>query len=373
VDDLNTVHFDRVICDEGHALKNGYGTRRFTELARINSVNRWILSGTPVQNKTADYINLVSFISADGITGRQEALDAAHKLILRRVVRDVRDTVDTFPEEPPRHFVHPVTMRDGGEEKDVFDRLVSRFKDAIEEQVSQWVVLELYLRIRQFLAYPQIYVDAMKRKYAEYKRDAWTATSSKMEKFGEVLGSLEVAPTIVFTTFCGELEAASATLKKRGYRVWEISGSVRGDLREYALHSLHRAVEAGERNVALVMNIQSGNAGLNLQYMSRVVFLSSHWNPSIMDQAVGRAYRIGQTRSVDVHHILLADGAEKNLDRYIVKMHGNKRSIAKSVHEKLVCDAAADAPFILGILNAVVPDEVPDELDSDTTTTTPTD
>jgi superfamily II DNA/RNA helicase len=124
-------------------------------------------------------------------------------------------------------------------------------------------------------------------------------------------------------------------------------------------------VEAGETAVAMLIQIQAGNAGLNLQHLTRVFFLSSHWNPSVVDQAIGRSYRIGQSAEVEVHHILLADGAEKNLDRYMAKLHNRKRAIAKSVNPALFCDSAVEAEVVLETLNRVCADEAPEDEDGD--------
>jgi SNF2 family DNA or RNA helicase len=350
VDDLNTVEFDRVICDEGHALKNGYRTNRFTQIARIDSTVRWVLTGTPVQNSIKNFTNLLSFISADAITDKHGATKACNEIILRRVLADVRADLPDLP-PLPQHYVHPVSLPEGSEEKIVFDRLVSRFVDAIEAEMQQCVILELYLRIRQFTAYPQIYVDAMRRKYPDYPRKTWEFTSSKIQAFSSLMTRLEAKPTIVFTAFRGEYDAATAALRSAGYRVWGINGSMSASDREHSLRLAAESVRDGHAATAMVVNIVTGNAGLNMQFMSRIVFLSTHWNPSVMDQAVARAYRIGQTERVEVHHILLSDEADKNLDRYIVNMHSHKRSIAKAVHEKLVCESAVDEDHVLSVLD----------------------
>lgn len=339
--------YDRIICDEGHVFRNGRSSRKFVGLSGIPAEKRWILTGTPVQNRKQDFRNLVTFLGMP-VEERLKVADEllARTLLLRRTVSDVRATVAAMPIAKPTHVLHTVKMPEGGEEAKVFDSLVGRFEHAIEVGAKGTIILELYLRIRQFIAHPAIYVDAMKRKYrSTYARTGWTSTASKAEAFDHLLTVSPLEPTIVFGTFREELEVAAATLERRGYKTWMIRGGM-SDARRAAVTEESRAAAAVGDAVAIVVQIVAGGAGLNLQHCSRVVFLSSHWNPAVVDQAIARAYRMGQTKPVTVYHLLLADDAEKNLDRYMAGLHGVKRSAAVEIHPLLFCDTAIDATAV---------------------------
>jgi SNF2 family DNA or RNA helicase len=260
----------------------------------------------------------------------------------------------------PVHITHTVTMPPDSEEELIFKTLVGRFNHAIESHASSMVILELYLRIRQFLAHPAIYVDAMKSKYSDrYGRKAWEGTASKMTAFGELVRRDPKPPTIVFGTFRSELDMASRELTDAGYAVWEIRGGMTDEQREHVCIQSRLAAADGTKPVALVVQIVTGNAGLNLQHCSRIIFLSSHWNPAIVDQAVARAYRMGQTQTVVVYHLLLANDAERNIDRCMVKRHGVKRAIATHIHPKLFCDSAVDSHSVLEEIDAVATAALP--------------
>jgi SNF2 family DNA or RNA helicase len=345
--------YDRMICDEGHVFRNGSKSRRFARLDSIPTERRWILSGTPVQNRKKDFYNLLKFLGVPAevrIRGGESKL--AEALLLRRTVDDVRDVVRSMPTKKPLHAIHAVSMPRDGEEASVFSALVGRFEHAIEIQARAVVILELYLRIRQFLAHPAIYVEAMKRKYAgTYKRESWTGTASKADAFSAFLDATPMEPTIVFGTFRDELDVAAESLRRAGYKVWMIRGGMT-DERRAAVTAESRAAVAEGEPVAVVIQIVAGGAGLNLQHCRRIVFLSSHWNPAVVDQAVARAYRMGQTEQVTVHHLLLADDVEKNLDRYMAALHTKKRAEALEVHPKLFCDTAVDAATVFEMLDA---------------------
>lgn len=350
---LYSIPFDRIICDEGHALRNGRSIRRFDVLTNVDAPRRWILSGTPIQNSKNDMLNLLRFLKVSPETLHTiELRTLANLLMMRRVVADVRDTIE-LPEAKPRHIIHPVTFG-SKEEAEIFSALVGRFEHAVEIQAQAFIVLELYLRIRQFIAHPSLYVQSMMKKYKDsYKRDGWTGTASKHEAFSKLVKDLDKEPTIVFGTFTAELMYAEQALINAGYKTYVLAGSLTDAKRDYYVKQSRCDAEAGIP-IAVVVQIMSGGAGLNLQHCNRVFFLSSHWNPAVVDQAVARAYRMGQTRPVTVHHLLLADDAEKNLDRYMARMHGEKRSIALQIHDKLYCTSAMDVDNTMDALDAYV-------------------
>jgi SNF2 family DNA or RNA helicase len=216
------------------------------------------------------------------------------------------------------------------------------------------IVLELYLRIRQFVAHPDIYVRAMRRKYKErYTREAWAGTASKADAFQRMLATNPAEPTIVFTTFKQEMELAEAHMRSAGYKTWTIRGGMTDDRRTRVTAESAAAAAAGTP-VGIIVQIVAGGAGLNLQHCSRVCFLSSHWNPAVVDQAIARAYRMGQTKHVTVLHFLVADDAERNIDRRMASLHGLKRTIAVGVHPKLFCDSAIGEGVVTTSLDAVL-------------------
>ena len=60
-----------------------------------------------------------------------------------------------------------------------------------------------------------------------------------------------------------------------------------------------------------MIQINAGGVGLNLQNFNTVYFTSPSWNPSLKDQAIARAHRIGQTKAVTVHRFCLYDSKDE--------------------------------------------------------------
>jgi SNF2 family DNA or RNA helicase len=84
--------------------------------------------------------------------------------------------------------------------------------------------------------------------------------------------------------------------------------------------------QAGEVPVFL-LSLKAGGTGLNLTRADHVVHFDRWWNPAVEDQATDRAYRIGQTKPVQVHRAI----TQGTIEEKIAELLARKRSIADSV------------------------------------------
>jgi hypothetical protein len=99
-----------------------------------------------------------------------------------------------------------------------------------------------------------------------------------------------------------------------------------------------------DKNEAIILQIQTGCEGLNLQEnYSEIYFISPHWNPAVEDQAIARCHRIGQTKDVYVERFEMCkfapneDEAEfvdtRTVDNYVGAVQEGKRVIAREIIE----------------------------------------
>jgi SNF2 family DNA or RNA helicase len=203
--------------------------------------------------------------------------------------------------------------------------------------VSGLIKLELYLRIQQFLVHPQIYIESMRAKFkTAYPRPDWTSSATKWTAvYQEVERAItDKAPVIVFCNFRSEMDMMVAAATTAGGAVWAIRGGMGAEKIGAAVTEARAAATEG-RPVVVVVQIVSGGCGLNLQFCRRVLFLSQHWNPAVVHQAVGRAVRIGQTVAVEVHTFRVVDGVLDNLDRRMAQLHLFKIGLARQYCESL--------------------------------------
>ena len=83
----------------------------------------------------------------------------------------------------------------------------------------------------------------------------------------------------------------------------------------------------GDGPALFMLSLKAGGTGLNLTRANHVFHFDRWWNPAVENQATDRAFRIGQTRNVQVHKFLCAGTLEERIDEMIE----SKRDIAGKV------------------------------------------
>lgn len=342
--------FERIILDEGHVIRNGKQTSRWLSCMAIakRAVCRWILSATPVQNGPNDWRNLCWWLRVRCAPADVPRLGPT--LMLRRTMAELRAEIASLP-PLPRFVDHDLSISAGTAEGKLFRVLCDQMENALENKsVSALIKLELWMRIQQFLVHPQIYVEAMRAKFGRgaYGRPdwvsgadgtggggatKWTACVTELRRaVGEQIG------TIVFCNFRSEMDKVAAVAEGLGAAVFAIRGGMDPDAVRLAVADAKAACglpDGERRGVVVIVQIVSGGAGLNLQFCKRILFLSQHWNPAVVHQAVGRAVRIGQSVAVEVHFFRCVDDVLDNIDRRMMDIHVAKIAGARAICETL--------------------------------------
>jgi SNF2 family DNA or RNA helicase len=88
-----------------------------------------------------------------------------------------------------------------------------------------------------------------------------------------------------------------------------------------------RFQEAGNDIPVFVLSLKAGGVGLNLTAANHVFHFDRWWNPAVENQATDRAFRIGQTRAVQVHKFVCSGTLEERIDRMIE----SKVELAKNI------------------------------------------
>ncbi|KAJ5579374.1 hypothetical protein N7450_008241 [Penicillium hetheringtonii] len=161
-----------------------------------------------------------------------------------------------------------------------------------------------------------------RRKYLRRLERSWIP-SSKIEKTLEILQANEERgqgeKTIVFSQFTSLLDLLSVPLGRRGWNYVRFDGSMKVEDRNDAV-----AAFTDDPSVRIMLvSLKAGNAGLNLVAASHVILFDPFWNPYVEDQAIDRAHRIGQTKEVFVHRLLI----EQTVEDRIVELQDKKREL----------------------------------------------
>lgn len=338
--------WDRVVLDEAHKIRNPEG-QIAAFIHRIKGTLRWALTGTPLVNGFRDVVSLLAFLGVPYVKGwcwegdRHERI-VAHLMIhrsldsLRRVIKgappvpEIVDMVLPFSSPAEEDFYHGVQ----GATKSMVTRYAS-------DQIPARQKFKMLLRLRQISVHPQIYIDAKRREDGFYRRDDWKGPSTKLEAVAKLIREDEDGEDhkyIIFCQFADEMKLLGAYLMEEGLVDQEHLLSYDGSMNQrQRADVLKRSKELVGRTV-LLLQLQAGGVGLNLQEYDRIIFVSPWWTASMRDQAIARAVRMGQKKTVKVWHLRLAAETMNaiNIDRMIHEKAEEKKAMLD--HLFAVCE-----------------------------------
>lgn len=279
-EEIQTIEVDRLICDEAHTFRN-HRTKLFKNLQSIPAKNKWLMTGTPIQNKVKDLINLFTFI---GITcTKQNIKDKISTHILRRTKEEL--CIDLPNIQRKIALIKPTKSE-------------LRFYERIESgSIALEYEIEKILRQRQ-ASISTTYSAVSLEKSLSIDFSKYFGNNSKLNFISKDIPKQieDGKKIIVFTHFKYETEYLSSKLKEQKIKYGIISGSV-------GITERNKIIANKDMQVLLVQ-IVAGGTGLNLQDYNFVYFTSPHFNPAIEEQAVCRVYRIGQTENVTIKHVI---------------------------------------------------------------------
>lgn len=208
-----------------------------------------------------------------------------------------------------------------GEKKHKVKSKKGRSSEVKREEKDDWKP-ELFYQLRKE-------ADASRNQDArdrllKYTWDHWQ-DSAKVTRVIDLVDQFQQfnEKTIIFSQWTSHLDLIECSLKfKLKLKYHRYTGSMPRTQRDNAIQAF---VEDPDVKVLLV-SLKAGNAGLNLTVASRVIVCDPFWNPFIEDQAVDRAYRIGQKKEVHIYKILVQETIE---DR-IIQLQTMKRNIVEA-------------------------------------------
>ena len=278
-----------IVVDEAHYMKNP-GAKRTQRLRKLCPQGKRLLfmTGTALENRVEEMISLISVL-------QPQVADTARSLAALSAAPQFREAVA------------PVYYR--------------RRREDVLTELPELIETEQWCRLlpRERRIYEQAVLDG---SFMAARRVSWNVPDPRESSKGQRLLELiedakeEGRKVIVFSYFLGTMEKVRQLVGDSCMP--PINGSVAPAQRQEIVDAFERA-PAG---AVLPAQIQAGGTGLNIQTASVVILCEPQLKPSIENQAISRAYRMGQTRNVLVYRLL----AEDTVDEEIMGMLAQKQA-----------------------------------------------
>ena len=336
LEDLATVQWAGVVLDEAQNIKNP-DTKQSQAVRTLVADFRLALTGTPVENHVGDLWSIMDFLNPGFLGSREEFKraffvpiqafrdrEAAERLqrlsgpfILRRLKTD-RSIISDLPDKLEMKVYCALTPEQGRLYTSVVEESEKKIRDASGIE-RRGVILAALTRLKQVCNHP-----------AHFLADGSDLgdRSGKLTRLTEMLEELIEAGdrSLVFTQFAEMGHLLQGHLQDvLGREVLYLHGGTPKRRRDAMVERFQQPDD--ETPPVFVLSLKAGGLGLNLTGANHVFHFDRWWNPAVENQATDRAFRIGQTRNVQVHKFVCAGTLEDRIDAMIE----SKRSIAEDI------------------------------------------
>mgnify|MGYP000949051192 CR=1 FL=1 len=330
---FNTLSFCYIFLDESHVIKNPDSLTARAVL-QLQSQNRIILSGTPIQNNTMDLYTQMQFINP-GLLGNK----ASFREVFAQPIDKFGDSNKT---QQLRKLIHPFLLRRtkeqvatdlpakteiiqwcemGEDQRRIYNTVKEKYRSTLVKKVNEEGVgsnaihiLEGLTRLRQICNAPQLVPD-----FAEE-----TAASVKIE---ELLRSLEEIgeghKALVFSQFTGMLQRIASSFTERGIPYLYLDGQTKATDRQ----GLVKQFQESDEHTVFLISLKAGGVGLTLTAADYVYLVDPWWNPAAEQQAIDRSHRIGQQQKVFAYKMICRDSVEEK----ILQLQAQKKSLSEEL------------------------------------------
>ena len=283
--EIQALQIDTVVVDEAHYVKNpNSGRARTVHKYLAKSDNAIFLTGTPLENRVEEFVNLARLLDPEMATQLDRTALAAGPEAFRRTVAPIylrRNTEEVLKELPDLIEVDDYCSWEGVD--------VDYYSECVAENNF------MGMRRAAYVATPG-------------------ATTSKMERLLDLVEESfdSGQKVIVFSFFTSVIEEVMKHLGDKA--MGPITGSVTPTQRQRIVDDFQESPTPK----VLVGQIQAAGTGLNIQGASVVILCEPQIKPSLEVQAIARAHRMGQVRTVQVHRLIIPEGVDGKMQEMLI-------------------------------------------------------
>lgn len=316
VEILKKYHFECVVLEESQYVKNA-SSMAYKAIMELDAAHFFCMSGTPIENSLEDLWSQMNLANR-GVLGSMESF---RKIYVNPIVKHGSEE----RAEKVKRFIKPFLLRRTKEavaadlppvveqlvycgmderHREIYDREKSMVRNELMSAISATglnrnsiLALSSLTRLRELSNHPRLLFDDSDVE-SEKMNEVTRRIRNLMEEGHKVL---------VFSSFVRLLELLRERLDAEDVPYVKLTGETRR--REDVVSKFQNDPSV----VCFLISLKAGGVGLNLMAADYVFILDPWWNPAAEMQAVDRAHRIGQDKTVFVYRFLTKDTVEEKI------------------------------------------------------------
>ena len=313
---LKKYRFNYIILDESQAIKNP-ASQRYKAACLLQSRNKILLTGTPIENHTFDLYGQLSF-ACPGLLGSKQYFKEHYstpidKFKNKKRARELqqktspfilRRTKEQVAKELPEKTEVIIYCQMGAEQRKVYDAYAQQYRDYLQHQKDEDIprhsmhILKGLTKLRQICNATALLSDEPAYGYASAKIDVLMEQVESKAPHHKIL---------IFSQFVSMLDLIKAEFEKRKIAYQYLTGQTKDRAGEV------EAFQTNEDVRVFLISLKAGGTGLNLTEADYVYLVDPWWNPAVENQAIDRSHRIGQNKTVVAVRLIAPDTIEEKI------------------------------------------------------------
>ena len=320
---LNRLSTDLLIVDEVQRLKN-WNTQLAWAVRRIDAHYSVLLSGTPLENNLDELVSIVQLadpyclsplyrfrydhIVTDSVSGKAvgyKNLNNIKEQLKDTLIRRTKQSVQLqLPKRTDQFLLLPMTPQQSSRHEEL--------RAAVARLVSKWsrthsLSEEERRRLLLMLSQMRMLADSTFILNQDLENRHDVKISEAMNILDDALNG-GTAKVVVFSEWERMLRLLAMELDAADIRYEFLHGSVPSQKRSELIEHF-----TNDDDCRIFLSTDAGSTGLNLQVASILINLDLPWNPAILEQRIGRIYRIGQETPIQVLSLVSKDSIEESM------------------------------------------------------------
>ena len=317
---LGGLQTDMLIMDEVQRLKN-WNTQISRAARKIESDYSVILSGTPLENKLDELYSIVEFVDnfrlapyylfkenhiltdeTGKVLGYKNLNEIGKKLSDILIRRRKKDVKLQMPKRMDKNLFVPMTDEQMG--------MHSEWQFQVSILVKRW-------RDRHFLSDKDrkrlLLLLSQMRMICDssYILDQKTRFDTKVEECVNIISDIiseEGEKVVVFSQWERMTRLIAKELEAKGIGFEYLHGGVPSEKRKNLVDNFQN-----EPSSRVFLSTDAGSTGLNLQAAATIINIDLPWNPAVLEQRIGRIYRLGQQNNIQVINLVAPHSIEESM------------------------------------------------------------